>query len=263
MKLFFESVKTKLLDNLSEQGYALLSEGSNDESIFALLQSEKDALKIEYLYENRLFVLSRGEADCAEGDFTRVQSYLFDKDAGDGLRETISVVNEFTDTLTSKQARSYAAQKKKKDKDSDESSAIFFVNRIPTVLPECREPLLRHKEHYEQLLPRHFCSEVVTKAVADMLRNREKAKTRAFFEMVSTLYTQGDLDTQSIIMQVIMPVVSDPEDEKFIIECVPADFKKSWQAAKRWFGKEVKPEKASIFAKASQYQTDTLRDSKR
>ena len=57
----------------------------------------------------------------------------------------------------------------KKERDTDESSAVYFVNRIPGVLPEFREPLLLHKVYFDMLLPNKFCEEVVNSAVARLL----------------------------------------------------------------------------------------------
>ena len=259
MKQYFESVRNKMLETLAEKNYELKSENHSSKALSAIMDNGTDSLRLEYVFASKQFVLSRGEAGCAADDYTQTQSYLFDPEAGDEMRHTSSVANEFLDTLQSRKPVNYAAsQKRKKDKDSDESSAAFFVNRIPTVLPECREPLLRHKAHYETLLPRHFCEEVVTVALRDAFDKGEKAKQRAFFELVNSLYAVGDLDAKAIIMQVIMPVVSSEQEVSFVESIVSSDFKKAWAAAKRYHGKEVKPEKVSAYAKMAKYQAETL-----
>lgn len=259
MKQYFESVKNKMLEALAEKSYELKSENHSGKALTAIMENGTDALRLEYVTASRQFVLSRGEAGCADSDFVQTQTYLFDPEDGDEMRLTTSVANEFLDTLQSRKPVNYSsAQKRKKDKDSDESSAVFFVNRVATVLPECREPLLRHKSHYEGLLPRHFCEEVVTVALKDTFAKGEKAKQRAFFELVNSIYPTGDLDTKAIIMQVIMPAVESDEQKAFVESIVSADFKKAWAAAKRFHGKEVKPEKVSAYAKMAQYQAETL-----
>ena len=259
MKQYFESVKNKMLDTLSERSYAVKSENHNSKALCAILENETDSLKLEYVFESKQFVLSRGEAGCASDEYNRSQSYLFDPEAGDEMRHTASVANEFLDTLQSRKPVNYASsQKRKKDKDSDESSADFFVNRIPSVLPECREPLLRHKSHYGSLLPRHFCEEVVTVAVREAFEKGEKGKLRSFFELVSNIYAVGDMDAKAIIMQVIMPAVQSEQEIALAENAVSADFKKAWAAAKKYHGKEVKPEKVSAYAKLAKYQAETL-----
>lgn len=260
MKEFFDSVRTKLLEGLAEGGYAIKSENYTGKVLTAVLESETEALRLDYSTTEKKFILSRGEAGCSADDFVQSQVYLFDPEAGDDMRQTSSVANEFLDTLQTKkpQAGSTYRRKKEKDKDSDESSAVFFVNRIATVLPECREPLLKHKSHYGTVLPRHFCDEVVTVAVSDIFSKGEKGKQRAFADLLNSIYPVADMDAKAIIMQVIMPVITDERDIQFVEEMVSPEFKKAWNAAKRYFGKEVKPEKLTAYAKMAQHQAETL-----
>lgn len=259
MKQYFESVRNKMLDTLAERAFELKSEDYSAKAITAIIENETESLRLQYVYSSKQFVLGRGEVGCGEDDYSQTQAYLFDPESGDEMRHTASVANEFLDTLQSrKPAKLSSSQKKKKDKDSDESSAVFFVNRVATVLPECREPLLRHKSHYEALLPRYFCEEVVTVALRDAFNKGEKAKQRSFFELINTIYPNGDMDTKAIIMQVIMPVVQSEQEIAFVEGIVSAEFKKAWNAGKRYHGKEVKPEKVSAYAKMAKYQAETL-----
>ncbi len=265
MKEYFDSVRNKLVEGLAENGYAVKSENYTGNVLTAIIENETESLRLEYDQKSKQFVLGRGEAGCASDDYVQSQVYLFDPANGDDMRQTTSVANEFLDTLQTKKpaAATPYRRKKEKDKDSDESSAIFFVNRIATVLPECREPLLQHKSHYGMVLPRHFCDEVVTVAVADIFAKGEKGKQRAFADLLNTIYPVADMDAKAIIMQVIMPVITDEKDIEFVEGLVSSDFKKAWQAAKRYFGKEVKPEKISAYAKMAQYQAETLAGNRR
>ncbi|MBE6760362.1 MAG: hypothetical protein E7554_09825 [Ruminococcaceae bacterium] len=259
MKEYFDSVRNKLAEGLADQGYTVKSENYTGSNLGAILENETDALLLEYISKDKQFVLSRGEAGCAKDDFVQAQAYLFDTDAGDDMRHTTSVANEFLDTLQAKKSAVGGTYKRaKKDKDSDESSANFFVNRLATVLPECREPLLMHKNHYGMLLPRHFCEEVGTVALADAFRKGEKAKMRGFAELVNNIYPTADMDTKAIIMQVLMPVITAEKDVEFVEGIVSAEFSKSWRCARKYHGKEVKPEKLSAYAKMAKYQGDTL-----
>jgi len=264
MKEYFNSVKTKMLEGLSESGYAVKSENYTGKVLTAVMENKTDALMLEYNTADKRFVLSRGEAGCADDAFVQSQVYLFDPEAGDDMRQTNSVANEFLDTLQTKKpaASSTYRRKKEKDKDSDESTAIFFVNRIATVLPECREPLLRHKNHYGTVLPRYFCEEVVTVAVKDIFANGEKAKQRALADLINSIYPGGDMDTKAIIMQVIMPVIDNEKDVEFVEGMVSPEFNKAWGAAKKYFGKEIKPEKRTAYAKMANYRPDTLQGTK-
>ena len=217
MKQHFETVIKRMLDRLSSEGYRLGAQDLGAQLYSAELVSEKETIKVEYGFENKLFTLYRCKP---EGEPVRTQTYLFDEQAGDGDREAAGVANEFLETLGGQAGSGIAAPlpqgkkgKKKKDSDSDESSADFFVNRIPSVMPECREPLLAHKSHYGKLLPRFFCEEVVAAAMRNMLREGVRSqKSRDFFQLLSNMYAKGDLDTKAIIMQVLMPEVTDGRD---------------------------------------------------
>ncbi len=260
MKQCFDAVKNRLLEQLSEEGFQLTDEKGDDLCRSALFTGETEAVKLEYSAKDKLFSLYRGSTENLSS-LARVQTYLFDKEAGDDTKQAIGVANEFIDTLSKKSGKGLPApqQKKRRDPDSDESSADFFVNRIPSVMPECREPLLKHKNHYGCLLPRWFCEEVVTVAVKDMLKTNDKQKCKGFFELISNMYAQGDLDTKAIIMQVIMPSITDERDMEYVQSLLGKELLNGIKYGKRYFGKEVKPEKTTAMAKAAAYQADTLR----
>ena len=264
MRQCFDIVKNAMLEKLLADGYSLTTEDYGDKDMYALFSAENDAILLRYNTDSKLFSVLRGQPDQAADKFTQAQSYLFDKEAGDGAKEANGVANEFLETLGGKSGKvaEQAAQiqkQRRKNSDSDESTAVFFVNRIPSVLPECREPLLRHKQHYERMLPRFFCEEVVVVAVADMLRDgSQKDKCRDFFGLLTTMYAQGDLDTKSIIIQVILGSITNERDVEYVERLVSEDLKKAWIAGRRWVGKNVKPEKESAMSKMAQYQADTL-----
>jgi len=253
MKDCFNAVVNKLVSALAEDGFELKSQGD----FVAVIANSESAARLEYSPKQKLFILYRGTPEDKQADYTRDQAYLFDMDAGDGMQQTTGVANEFADTLRTKRAP-VKKEQKKRDPDSDESSASFFVNRIPGVMPECREPLLKHKSHYGRLLPRWFCEEVVTKAMNDALRNgNEKQKCHQFFELLSNMHAQGDLDTKSIIVQVILKAVSE-RDVEYVESLISADLKKAWAAGRKWYTRQVKPEKVSRMSQlASQYSKET------
>lgn len=262
MKECFNVVKNKIIEGLSSAGYALKSEDTSGSRMTAVIANAEEQLKLEY--NDKLFVLYRGAADENEANLVKSQTYLFDKNAGDGVREAAGVANEFLETLQKKAGTGLTAaqtQRRRKDKDSDENDAVFFVNRIATVLPECREPLNAHKKHYEQMLPRYFCEEVVTVAQNDMIKSGNKAKLNEYCQLLSTMYTKGDLDTRSIIMQVLLGSVDSAYYEK-LENCFDPEFVKSWAAARKFYGKNVRPEKKSTMAKLAAHQAETLNGSR-
>ncbi len=259
MKECFDIVKNKLLEGLSSDGYELKGESSGSSHMTAVLANAEEKLLLEY--NKKLFAIYRGAADDKDTDLVKSQTYLFDREAGDGAREAASVAAEFLETLQKKPGAGLPAaqpqRRRSKDKDTDETTAAFFVNRIATVMPECREPLRQHKAHYEQVLPRCFCEEVVLQAQRDMLAANQKGKMAEYFQLLGTMYTKGDLDTRSIIMQVLLADLSKDDYER-IEKYFEADFIKSWVAARKYNGKNVRPEKKTAMAKLAAYQAETL-----
>ncbi|MBQ4312724.1 MAG: hypothetical protein IJC18_00815 [Clostridia bacterium] len=265
MKQCFDIVKVKLLEALSEKEYRLESDKHDGDVMSALYLSEKDSIKLEYDMKSKLFNLYRGDEEGKEDSFARTQTYLFDFENGDGIKEAAGVANEFIDTMQGSELKplpSAAKQRKRKDKDSDESSAEFFVNRIPSVMIECREPLFKHKTHYGQVLPRQFCEEVVTVAMHDMLKKGDKKKINDFFTLLSNMYKQGDLDARSIIIQVLLNDVTNPVDKELVESILDPEVEKAWSAGRRYIGKKVKPEKMNKMAMIAQYQAETLKNKK-
>lgn len=271
MSIYFDAAKSKLAANLSD--YRLIDTIQNGTNESAVFTNDKTNIKILYSPELKRFFLFRGEAGCAIDDYSELQSYFFeasdDEDAD--LRDAASVANEFTDTLG---ATPYtpvipAASRKvgKKDRDNDETSAVFFVNRIPTILPECRNALLQHKAHYDMLLPNNFCEEVVNAAVDAMLKNKSSAKGKEtaekFFEFLSEMYSTGDLDVKSIITITILNHITGDENIEYVEELLSADLIKAWKSARHFIGKDVKPEKVSKYKQMSNAYREQLQNQNR
>ncbi len=259
MKECFNSVKNRILEGLAADGYQLISENIGSGHMTAVIANEENKLLLEY--NKKLFVLYRGSVEDANTDLVKSQTYLFDKEAGDGIRETVSVANEFLETLQKKPGEGLSpavqARKANKAKDSDETTAVFFVNRVATVMPECREPLKQHKNHYEQILPRWFCEEVVLTAQRDMLKKNDKVKMAAYFQLLAAMHGKGDLDTRAIIMQVLLADI-DKADYPRIEVYFDEQFLKVWNAARKYHGRKVRAEKKTAMAKLAAYQAETL-----
>lgn len=261
MKTYFDIVKNRMIAALEGEGFVLQSETDSETAPSATLASDTALVRIAYNSAAKAFELYRGKSDSAEDELVKSQTYLFDADNGDDAREAESVANDFLDAIKSKPAQTARSLTSRtvKNSDADENSAVFFVNRIPAVMLECRDPLLEHKQHYETLLPNFFCEEVVVPAMLDMLKDgRDKNKIGKFFDLLSNMYKDGDLDTKSIIVQTLLNSITDPVQMEFAEGKISVDLKKAWIAGRKYIGKEVKPEKMSTMAKIAQYQAQTL-----
>ncbi len=260
MSIYFNAAKNRLLENL--QGFNEISSEEVDGQESAVFSNENVTVKLIYSPEtSRFHLLKRIE----EGEYNELQSYYFapsDDESAD-LKDAASVANEFCDTLLSNRTRSAvpsASRKEvKKERENDEASAIYFVNRIPTVLPECREPLIRHKEYYEMLLPNKFCDETVTAAVSKMLDDKTRNKdAQAFFDFLDKMYLDGGMDVKSIITMTILNNITGEARIARVEDMLSDDLAKAWKAARGYIGKEVKPAKESRYQKFSKNYRDRL-----
>ena len=256
MSEIFNSVIARFIENSKDFAVASTETKGSQES--AVLTDGSRTAKIVYAPDTKRFFLFKGEADSADDDFVELQSYFFDPtgDSVSDVREACSVANEFSETFSGPAPVNVIPQASrklsKKDRDSDESSAVYFVNRIPGVLPECREPLLMHKEFFDMLLPNKFCEEVVVSAVARLLSDKtRKAQAEQFFAFLSKMYDSGDMDVKSIITMTILNSITGPERIEYVEGLLSDGLKKAWKSARRFIGKEVKPEKESKYKQIS------------
>lgn len=224
----------------------------------AVFTSEDSAFRVEYCESTKTFDLYRG-ADSS--NLVKTQSYLFDPAAGDDMRQADSAAYDFIDALTvkPKTAKTRYQRAATDTTTGDESSALFFVNRIPGILPECRQPMIDHKAHYETLLPEKFCDEVVTVALGNMLRSgKDGDKLRKFCELLSAMYLNGNLDTKSIIVQTILNSVTRPADIEYIEDMLSEELRRSWASGRKFIGKTLPPEKDSYIRKLGNYNARAL-----
>ena len=267
MSNYFEAVTGKFIENLS--AFRVVSTDSEGGNESVVLTDGSVNAKIVYSPDVKRFFLFKGTADCTEDGYEQMQSYFFEPsgDESADLRDAVSVANEFCETFAGVDSLAPnipAASRKlsKKERESDENSAVYFANRIPAVLPECREPLLQHKEHYGMLLPNKFCDEVVNAAVDKMLGDKTRKKdTEAFFTLLDKMYATGDMDVKSIITMTILNHITGEERIEYVESLLSDGTRKAWKSARRFIGKKVKPEKESKYQQLSQKYRSQLMDS--
>ena len=258
MSVFFDAAISRFIEN--KKGFSVLSAENTGAQEFAILSDGNVNAKIVYSPDIKRFLLFKGDVGCSDNDYTQLQSYLFEptEDEAANVREAYSVANEFSETLCGPAPKNIipeASRKlSKKERDSDESSAIYFVNRIPGVLPECREPLLLHKEYFDMLLPNKFCEEVVVSAVTRLLSDKSrKPQAEQFFAFLNKMYDSGDMDVKSIITMTILNSITGEERIEYVEGLLSDTLKKSWKSAMKFIGKQVKPEKESKYKQISDH----------
>lgn len=263
MSKFFETCINRMEPELLSKGYTKGETKTGNES-YAVYNCEDDTLLIKYAKDAKRFYLCKGEAGAKADDCGHVQTYYFDENSGDGEREANSIALEFLDTLSkpvavSRERIAAVAKQAKKEESGDCMDVAFFINRIPTSFPECRLPLISHKEYYGEILPLKFCEETVCAALADNLKKGNTARLNPFFELLSTGYEKGDMDTKSIIVQVLLNSITDDEERALAESKLSEQLRKAWHAGRKYIGKEVKPEPISTAKKLAEVQATAER----
>ena len=256
MVKFFSIVQQGVYDILAKRGFELKSAETAGDLSYAIYASDSVAYKLEHNAESKKFTLYRGTATegVANDDFHSVTVYLFDPAEGEEESEADFVVCDFKDSLvekapvTKRNIQSRAAAQK--EKESDETGAVFFVNRFPTLLPEVKAPLIAHKQHYGELLPNNFCEQCVSKAIYKLVDdNKDKQKMAKLFDFLSQMYNDGDLDVKAIIVQTLLAKFEKEIHVQIVEGYLSDELKKAWIAGKRYYGKELPPEKKTATQK--------------
>ncbi len=264
MANFFETCINKMEPELIAKGYVKGECQTAGNEQYALYNCEEDTLLVKYAKGDKRFYLCKGEANAKADDCGHVQTYYFDEASGDGEREANSIALEFLDTLAkpvsvSRERIAAVAKQAKKEESGDSMDVNFFVNRIPSAFPECRLPLISHKEYYGEILPLKFCEETVCVALADNLKKGNTSRLNPFFELISNAYEKGDMDTKSIIVQVILNSIMDEEERALAEGKLSEQLRKAWIAGRKYIGKEVKPEPVSTAKKLAEAQATAER----
>ncbi|MDR1564588.1 MAG: hypothetical protein LBS74_06490 [Oscillospiraceae bacterium] len=250
----FSIVQKQVYELLAEQGFALKSAQDDEEGITALYVSESLGYELKYSTDNKFrlirYAIEDGEK---QGEGKVLETYFYDESSADAENEAALLASEFCDSLKVKKPGAITPAQRaqaKKDKESDETGALFFVNRFPSVLPEVREPLLAHKQHYGTLLPNEFCNQCVSIAILKLLEEKkEKQKLQKLFTMLSDMYKAGDLDVKAIIVQTLLSKITDESQQELAKSYMSEELIKAWHVGKRYYGKDIKPEKVSFMQK--------------
>lgn len=262
----FEIVQNGLYGTLASKGFELVpSKSENDNVTFAVFKGTETAYKIEYSEETKKFLLLRAdvvEGEIDENNYAVLETHLLEdsSDEGDANFLAADFIESIESKTVIKKSRAALTAQARKEKENDETGIIFFVNRFPSVLPELRDPLIRHKEHFGNILPINFCEQCVNEAVLKMMRDGENQKMSKFFTLLSDMYKNGDLEVKSVIVQTVLKEISNPDHILTAESYMSDELIKAWRAGKRYYGKNVKPEKASLTQKLLSGEGDRLTD---
>ena len=244
----FKLISDKVGESLEPRGFQQVKANSAKENeLAALFVSENVAYSVIY-YKDKMHTLLRECPMTDEGpdnDWKTLATWIFDPEH-DGQKEANSIANDFVEAISAPTAQKRAkATKKSKGKKSDDdgnADPLFLSKRFVTLFPELKEEIQYEEQGYNPFRGVTFARASIVPKVNKLIEKGSDAELKKLGGILSTQYQNGDLDTRSIITVVILNSVDPANDEK-ISAYLSEDLQKAFKHAKKYRGKEVKPEK--------------------
>ncbi|MGN0453176.1 MAG: hypothetical protein ACI4GZ_05175 [Ruminococcus sp.] len=244
VKKGFDIICDKVDGVLKTQGFKREKVNSTDKEMVALFTGESVAYSVIYDLEKYHVVLRSCSMtdDGPDNEWKSMATWMFNPET-DTNKEAESIGNDFAETLNSASAIKRVKQAKKKKK-SDEGNAdpLFLSKRFVTFFPELKAEIKAEQDCYESFRGVTFIRQNVMPRINELLAKGSKSEKNKLAQLLGTQYTNGDMDTRSIITIVILNSI----DEKHLEEFVPMlseELQKSYKYAKQMKGKKVRPEK--------------------
>ena len=114
--------------------------------------------------------------------------------------------------------------------------------RFITLFPDIKDEIKAEEEGYNPFRGVTFARASIVPRVNDLIKSGNKADLKKLGTILSTQYSNGDVDTRSIVTVVILNSVPEEYDEK-INEYLSEDLQKAFKHSKKYRNKEVQPEK--------------------
>ena len=244
----FKLISDKVGEALAPAGFTQVkADSAKENELVALFVSENVAYSVIY-YKDKMHTLLRECPMTDEGpdnDWKTLATWMFDPET-DGQKEANSIANDFVAAISAPNAQKRAKQMKKskgKKKDDDgNADPLFLSKRFMTLFPELKDEIKTEEECYNPFRGVTFARESLVPKINNLVKTGNKADLKKLGQILSTQYMNGDIDTRSIITIVILNSLSDEDGEK-LNEYLSEDLQKAYKHAKKWRGKEVKPEK--------------------
>lgn len=243
-KKAFDIITGKVNDTLSAQGFKREKIDSTDKELLSLFTSESVAYSVIYIIDKMHMVL-RSCSMTEEGpdnQWKTMATWIFNPET-DTNKEAESIAADFCEVLSSATVVKRVKQaKKKKSSDDGNADPLFLAKRFVTYFPELKEIVKAEQENYESFRAVNFFTTHVVPRVNGMLAKGSKGELSKMAQMISTQYSNGDMDTRSIITIVILNGI----DEKYwdkLGELLSEELQNSWKYAKKMKGKNIRPEK--------------------
>lgn len=234
-KNYFESICETVLNSDRMKKFTADKKEKNK----VILKSGDSQYEISYDDNQKQVILSFDDSQ----EKKALSSWLLDSDLST-QKDADMISKDFIDTMAGKVQSLHRTSKKKQSADENNITGLFFSNRMVNIFPELKEEIQTEKESYAEFRSAAFAKEHIAPKVIKLAgEDKEKSKISKLGKLLSELYQNGNLDVRSIITAVILNSV---EGEKPVSNLKPAlseELQKAWDAALKYKGKYVKPEK--------------------
>lgn len=237
---FMDSIADKVASVIEPQGYQKQTVDSTKDYA-ALFLGESNAYMVMYNSKKKLVALkvcgiTDGEPD---NQWKSMNTWIYDPET-DGTKEANSIGNDFADALSVNKPRQIRS--KKKNSDDGNADPKFFCKRMVNIFPDLKEEIWAEEDGYNPFRGVTFVESKIVPKVNALVKTGNKSQIEKLGTLLSTQYSNGDLNTRSIITVVLLNGIKPEFDEK-IEEYLSNDLKTAWKYAKRYRTKKVKPEK--------------------
>ena len=243
----FRIVADKVAKALAEQSIVEQKvSNDNSEEKVALFTGESIAYSIVYNFDKKLMTM-RSCAMTDEGpdnDWKNMATWMFDPET-DGNKEAESIAKDFSEAVSTTNAiKRMKTTKAKKKKGDDEGNAdpIFLAKRFVAIFPDLKDAIKEEDEHYYPFRGVTFTKEQIVPRVNEYVLKANKADLEKLCQLLSLQYSNGDVDTRSIITIVILNSIDESRWDD-VNQYLSEELQKCWKGARKFKGKKVKPEK--------------------
>lgn len=263
----FDLICTRVQQALEAQGFNKLnvSNTGSDEMVSLYANDAIAYSVIYYADKNRMVLESCGMTeDGPDNDWRALATWMFDPEIND-KKDANSIANDFVATVSApvrQKAQQRQLKKKKRDEDGN-VDPVFLYKRLVTVLPDLKDEIFNEEDCYDPFRSATFAKTFVVPKVNELLSSGNRQQITKLGAVLSAQYKNGDMDCRSIITIVILNGIEGEKNEELMDEALDDMLKKAWKFARRYRGKEVKPEKPKKKSKFQQMAAQNLNDTRR
>lgn len=180
--------------------------------------------------------------DGPDNEWRSLATWMFDPETND-KRDATSIANDFVATVTTPVRVKSQRQAKKKKRDEDGNvDPVFLFKRLVQIFPELKDEIFLEEDSYSPFRSATF-AKFCSSQGEHSLKKQNKQLITKLGAVLSAQYKNGDMDCRSVITIVILNGIDDEASQELMNEALDEVLSKAWKFARKFKGKNVKPEK--------------------